>query len=98
MFNLLTLIWFTNKILGKKPKSKKAIPNPVPLPKSPTPPNNNLSNLRNVTELKESCNNIKYPTGNNKDNNNNSVNFRNFIASATNFFIAIFKNYKKTYR
>ena len=60
MFNLLTLVQLTNKILGKKPKSKKATPNPIPFSKSLTPSDNNISNLGDVIKLKESCDNIEY--------------------------------------
>jgi len=98
LFNLLTLIWLINKVLSKKSKFKKVILNPIPLPKSPTPPNDNFSNLKNVIKLKENCNNIKYLISNNKDNSNNNINLRNFITFITNLLITIFKNYKKIYR
>ena len=57
LFDILTLIQLTNKILSKKPKFKKVTPNPVPLPKSP---NNNFSNLGDAIKSKENRNNIKY--------------------------------------
>ena len=60
LFNLLTLIQLTDKILGKKPKSKKTAPNPAPLPKSLTPPDDNISNSGDATESKESRDDIKY--------------------------------------
>ena len=62
-----------------------------------TPFNNNLSNLGDIIKLKESRNDIKYSISNNKDNNNNSVNFRNSITFVTNLLLTIFKNYKKIY-
>jgi len=98
LFDLLTFIRLTDKILGKKPKFKKVIPNPVPLSKSPTPFNDNFNNLKNIIKSEKSYNNIKYLIGNNKDNSNNSINFRNSITFTTNLFIVIFKNCKKTYR
>jgi len=91
------LVRFTDKVLGKKFKFKKTIPNPILLLKSPTPFNNNFSNLKDVIELEENCNNIRYFISNNKDNSNNSVNFYNSVTSVANFLIIIFKNYKKTY-
>ena len=107
MFDLLTLVRLADKVLGKKPKSKKATPNPAPLPKSPTPPDDNTSNPGDATESEESRDDIEYqgvelglalPAGDDEDDSDDGVNLRDSVASAANLLMAIFENCEKTYR
>jgi len=98
LFDLLTLVWFADKVLGKKPKFKKVVLNPVPFPKSFTPFDDNFSNLGDAIELEESCDDIGYFIGDDEDDSDDGVNFCDFVAFAANLFMAIFENCKKMYR